>query len=303
MALCAVSGLRIGVDEGKTKPVIWIDSGIHAREWIAPASSLYIIDKLVTGAKTDATVRALLDSYEFHIYPLVNPDGYAYTWTSDRMWRKNRVRFQGYSCQGVDPNRNFGYDFGGPGTSGDVCSSIYRGPEAFSEREAQAVRDGVQAVKDRIQMFFSVHSYSQMIMLPYGSGPRFQSKHYNDQLQVARAGQRAISSYSGVHYQVGTIQQLLSAAAGAAADWAHEQAGIKYAFAAELRDKGQFGFILPASQITPTGEEWYRAVTAMVNEMARKENGRPLWTGTNHGTVSRQPQHQPQWPQWPPVWG
>lgn len=301
-------GLKISSGAGN-KPVIWIDSGIHAREWIAPATSLYIINKLVSGAKSDPTARALLSSYDFYIYPLLNADGYARTWSGDRMWRKNRVRFQGYRCQGVDPNRNFGYDFGGPGTSSDVCSDIYRGPQAFSELESQAVRNGVQSLGQRIKMFFTVHSYSQLIMLPYGSGARIQSRFYNDQLQIARAGQRAISAYSGVHYQVGTVQQLLSAAAGGAADWAHEGGGIKYSYAIELRDKGQFGFMLPASQITPTGEEWYRAVTAMVDEMARKETGRPVLTGNQggadggtHGGSNQIPQ-PPTLPQWPPQWG
>lgn len=300
----ALEGLKIST--GGQKPVIWLDSGIHAREWIAPATSLYIINKLVSGAKTDSTVRALLEAYDFHIYPLINPDGYVRTWTGDRMWRKNRVRFQGYSCQGVDPNRNFGYEFGGPGTSGDVCSDIYRGPGAFSENESQAVRSGLQSLTGRTKMFLTIHSYSQLIMLPYGAGPRIQSPHYSDQLQVAQAGQRAISSYSGLHYQVGTVTQLLSPAAGGAADWVHEGMNVKYAFAIELRDKGRFGFLLPASQIQPVGEEWYRATASMVNEISRKESGRALFDensfGRGSGESTQIPQPPPV-PQWPPIWG
>ncbi|XP_003739860.1 carboxypeptidase B [Galendromus occidentalis] len=300
-----IKGLQIASGGGQ-KPVIWLDSGIHAREWIAPATSLYIINKLVTGAKTDATVKALLDAYDFHVYPLINPDGYERTWSGDRMWRKNRVRFQGYSCQGVDPNRNFGYAFGGPGTSGDVCSDIYRGPGPFSELESQAVRSGVQSLTGRIKMFQTIHSYSQLIMLPYGAGPRIQSAHYNDQLQVAQAGQRAISAYSGLHYQVGTVTQLLSPAAGGAADWAHEGANIKYAFAIELRDKGRFGFLLPASQIQAVGEEWYRATASMVNEISRKETGRTIFNENSFprgGTGGSQTPQPPPVPQWPPIWG
>ncbi|XP_022688751.1 carboxypeptidase B-like isoform X1 [Varroa jacobsoni] len=301
-----IKGLKIS-SGGKDKPVIWIDSGIHAREWISPATSLYIINKLVTGAKSDPTARALVSLYDFHIYPLLNADGYARTWSGDRMWRKNRVRFQGYSCQGVDPNRNFGYDFAGTGSNGDVCSDSYRGPQAFSELESQAIRNGIQSLDKQVKMFFTLHSYGQLIMLPYGSGPRIQSRFYNDQLQIARAGQRAISAFSGVHYEVGTIQQLFLAAAGGAADWAHESGGIKYAYAIELRDKGRFGFMLPASQIALTSEECYSAVIAMVDEMARKETGRPVLPagqmakGNGQGGANQIPQTLTTL-KWPPQW-
>lgn len=32
----------------KEKPIVWIDAGIHAREWIAPATALIIINKVST---------------------------------------------------------------------------------------------------------------------------------------------------------------------------------------------------------------------------------------------------------------
>ncbi|VDQ14846.1 unnamed protein product [Trichobilharzia regenti] len=36
--------LQISLDP--SKPIIWIDAGIHAREWIAPATALSIINKV-----------------------------------------------------------------------------------------------------------------------------------------------------------------------------------------------------------------------------------------------------------------
>jgi hypothetical protein len=41
--------------------------------------------------------------------------------------------------------------------------------------------------------------------------------------------------------------------------------GIKYSQALELRDTGEFGFILPADQIIPTGEETLMGLLAEMN--------------------------------------
>ena len=32
----------------------------------------------------------LVDGLDWYIVPVVNPDGYAYSWSDDRLWRKTR---------------------------------------------------------------------------------------------------------------------------------------------------------------------------------------------------------------------
>ena len=73
---------------------------------------------------------------------LLNPDGYEYSRSTDRMWRKNRRKNENSKCVGVDLNRNFDKGFG-ENSSDDPCQEDYRGPEAFSEPEARALRDYV----------------------------------------------------------------------------------------------------------------------------------------------------------------
>ena len=59
---------------GRGKPNIWIEAGIHAREWIAPAMAIYIIDQLLNNDKD-----GFLSKLNFHILPCANPDGYEFS--------------------------------------------------------------------------------------------------------------------------------------------------------------------------------------------------------------------------------
>ena len=70
------------------KPAMWIDGGIHAREWISPAVTTYHMQQLLENG--DAYPTDLLDKLDWYILPVHNPDGYEYTRTDNRMWRKNR---------------------------------------------------------------------------------------------------------------------------------------------------------------------------------------------------------------------
>ena len=94
---------------GPGKPHVWIEAGIHAREWIASAVATYLVDQLLN----DPTSLSLVSNLNFHILPLANPDGYEYSRTWDRMWRKTRSRHSNSGCIGVDGNRNWDFHFNG----------------------------------------------------------------------------------------------------------------------------------------------------------------------------------------------
>ncbi len=49
-------------------------------------------------------------------------------------------------------------------------------------------------------------------------------------------------------------QFCIDAASGGSDDWVKGVAGIKFAYTLELPDRGDFGFLLPASEILPVGQ-------------------------------------------------
>jgi hypothetical protein len=76
-----------------------------AREWITTMTVEYAAYQLLTA--TDADTKASRDKYDYYIIPIVNPDGFAYTQTNERLWRKNRQSTTSASCVGRDINRNW----------------------------------------------------------------------------------------------------------------------------------------------------------------------------------------------------
>ena len=88
---------------------IYLNAGIHAREWISPAVASYLMRELLKGNESQ-----FLESFNFHILPVANPDGYEFSRQNDRLWRKTQsVRSGIPDCIGVDLNRNWDYKFNG----------------------------------------------------------------------------------------------------------------------------------------------------------------------------------------------
>lgn len=242
---------------GNKRPAIWIDCGIHSREWVSQATGVWTANKIATDYGSDASVTSLLNTMDIYLMIVTNPDGYVYSHTRDRMWRKTRSRNPGSKCLGVDPNRNWDAGFGGPGASTNPCSDSYRGSSAHSEVE---VKNVVNLVKTHgnFKSFISVHAYSQLLMYPYGYTCN-DALHKTELDSVGRAAVKKLTSLYGTRYKVGSICKIIYQASGGSIDWSYNQ-GIKYSFAFELRDTGRYGFILPANQIIPTASETWLAL-------------------------------------------
>ncbi|XP_064640884.1 carboxypeptidase B-like [Lineus longissimus] len=256
-----MKGIKVGLP-GSNKLSVWIDGGIHAREWISPATVLNILNYLIEdNYGGDADAKAILKRFDVYILPVVNPDGYDHSWTRNRLWRKNRQNGKGhyYGCEGVDLNRNWGHHWMEAGADSYPCSDIYAGSSAMSEPETQNVANYILRRKNNMKIFLTFHSYGLYWLTPWG----YTSKRpvdYQDLIAKANKATSKIRDYRGLRYKVGTSTNVLYAAAGGSDDWAKGVAGIKYSYTVELPDDGRHGFVLPAREIRPVGVETYAGV-------------------------------------------
>jgi len=250
------------------RPAVLFNGAQHAREWISPMTNMYIADFMLSGYGTDARIQEILQNVEVFVVPVVNADGYVYTWTTQRLWRKNRRPNAGGTF-GVDLNRNWGYQWGGIGSSSDPNSDIYRGTGPFSEPETQALSNYFLA-NPRIRANIDFHSYGQLVLTPWGYTPSLPPDSVLfDEINSTLVS--AIQSVNGRVYTAGPSYTTIYPTTGSIKDWVYGGAG-RLSWTIELRDTGQFGFVLPADQIIPTAQENFPAALALCEVVST-----PLW--------------------------
>uniref|UniRef100_A0A668AG94 Carboxypeptidase B2 (plasma) n=1 Tax=Myripristis murdjan TaxID=586833 RepID=A0A668AG94_9TELE len=257
--------LKISVGEKQDKKAIWIDCGIHAREWISPAFCMWFS---LSYYNQNQDITHILNHMDVYVLPVMNPDGYKYTWTTNRMWRKNRSYSTDSSCVGVDLNRNFDANWCTEGASDKPCSEIYCGAFPESEPESEAVANFLRSHKDSVQLYLTIHSYSQMLLFPY-SCTLDEAENHNELLVMAQEAAQKIRRYYRNTYKYGAGGKTIYLAPGGSDDWAYNL-GIKYSFTFELQDRGRYGFLLPPSHISKACNEALIAVKTIALRVIEK---------------------------------
>ncbi len=248
------------VDQDEEEPTVVFLGCHHAREWISVDVPFLIAKYLLENYSADTSVARLVDNAEIWIAPMVNPDGHQYSVTSERLWRKNR-RNNGDGTYGVDLNRNYSYQWGGPGSSGDSYSEIYRGPSPFSEPETQALRDFLQPLSPKA--LISYHSYSQLVLYAWGyTFTAAPNTALLDSLAVVMA--HKIRSVHGENYTPGPASELYLSS-GDTIDWLYALFGVP-AYTIEVRPESSSpGFELSETEIHPTFEENLPAALLLID--------------------------------------
>ncbi|XP_014486631.1 PREDICTED: zinc carboxypeptidase-like [Dinoponera quadriceps] len=254
-----IKGVKVSFKSNN--PGVFIEGGIHAREWITPAVVMYMTHQILTSK--DADVRDMAESYDWYIFPSFNPDGYVYTHTTDRLWRKTRKPYG--ICRGTDPNRNWDYKWNTGGSSSFPCAETYAGSAPFSDVETKSMSEYMKSINDKFFAYISFHSYSQLLMFPYGH-TKAHLDNYDELYAIGKKSIEALKKRYGTEYITGNIAETIYVATGSTIDYVKGTYGKPLAYTYELRDKGRHGFLLPPDQIIPTGEETLDSVVAMLKE-------------------------------------
>ncbi|KAI4499859.1 hypothetical protein M0802_005115 [Mischocyttarus mexicanus] len=253
-----IKGLKLRFNSNQNT-TIFLESGIHAREWISVATTTYIANELIFSK--DTAVRTLAESYVWYIFPVFNPDGYEYTHTRNRLWRKN-LKQSTWRCKGVDLNRNWDFHWAEVGASSNPCSETYPGPKGFSEIETKSMSTFIKNIPEKLIAYLAFHSYSQLLLIPFGHSNK-RIDNYDDLMEIGRFSVKALAKRYGTNYNVGNIVDVIYPASGGSMDWVRATINPRITYTYELRDQGRYAFLLPSDQIIPTGEETMDSLIAM----------------------------------------
>jgi len=207
--------------------------------------------QLCNGYGNDTQATRMLNNFEIIFIPVLNPDGYEYSWDNDRMWRKNRRVNSGSTCRGVDLNRN--WDSQGwceVGASDNPCSDTYCGTQPFSEPETTTSSNLFNEVGNVVGAI-DFHAYGRYVLRPYG----YPVTPTTDEAGLKEIGDATANEIESVYRTNWSSMRSagLYPAAGGTEDWMYDSTnGHSWAFCFELRGNS---FILPTDEIIPSGEE------------------------------------------------
>lgn len=261
---------NVAIEEDE--PNIYYMGTHHAREPISLEVSMAVLWHLLDNYGTDPDITYWIDNSQIWFIPLVNPDGHKIvTDEADVWWRKN-IRdndedgnldfstWQGYP-DGVDLNRNYGYEWGGTGTSNDPLEITYCGPDPFSEIETAAIRDLMNS--RHFVAGISYHSYSELVLFPYGYNENIYAPDHLALSDLATSMAVTIPSTYGGHYTPSNAWQLYPCS-GTTDDYAYGVHGT-FSYTIELATE----FIPPASQVEGICEDNLEAAMILLGRIHR----------------------------------
>ncbi|KAK4214253.1 hypothetical protein QBC37DRAFT_342421 [Rhypophila decipiens] len=267
-----ITGIHFWGSAGKSKkPAVVLHGTVHAREWVSTMTVEYLGYNLLTNYASNTEIKGFVDKYDFYVFPVVNPDGFVYSQTNDRMWRKNRQAApSGSSCIGRDINRNWPFQWSvSGGASTDPCAQDFKGRAQGDAPETAALSSWLKTIKANqgLKLFIDYHAYSQLFMTPYGYSCTALPTKNTEFQALAKGAVAAIKAVYGTSYQYGPICTTIYKATGSSVDYVNDVVGADYTFTSELRDTGNYGFVLPASQIVPTATETYAGFRYLLQNM------------------------------------
>ena len=260
------------VNETEDEPAVFYMGAHHAREPISTEVVMGIINHLLEAYGTDDEITNMVNEAEIYIVPMVNPDGHEVVLDQlNTMWRKNvadgdgngLLNYSSGSPDGVDPNRNYGWEWGGDGSSGDQTAETYRGPEAFSEPEIQAMRDLLAS--HHFTTGITYHSYSELVLWPYAYSATSEAPDNAAMQELGTDMAMSIPKIIGSGHYTPEQSNDLYPAAGVTDDWAYGKHGI-FSYTIELGQE----FIPPSPQVPNIVSDNIEAAMMLLNRANRQ---------------------------------
>lgn len=169
-----------------TKPVLFVQSAIHARELATAALNLAFAEQLLQGYGNDPESTAILERTELQLLVMVNPDGRVIAEQGILKRKNHNTGYCGNNLQsaGIDLNRNFSFGWGQAtnGSSSQACAETFRGPVPASEPEVAAIEQHLRATyvdrrgpnrndaapDNTSGLHLDLHSYGELVLWPWG---------------------------------------------------------------------------------------------------------------------------------------
>ena len=260
---------NVQTDESAAEAGFIVMGQHHAREHISREVPLGFIQYLLETYDVLYSTTRLVDSTEIWVTPTVNPDGAEFDIsTGSYVWQRKNMRDYPASCFGVDINRNYGYQWGGDGSSSDECDETYRGASAFSEPETQHVRDHVSA-HPNTTILVSYHNYDELVLYPWG--------YTTGQIPHADLvrHQTLAQAYANLTGYTAEQSSSLYTTSGDTTDWAYGALGIT-SFTVELYPDSYsyIGFYVPGNQIQDVIDANLPAIVYMLSNANTLKEGR-----------------------------
>ncbi|KRZ10270.1 Carboxypeptidase A6 [Trichinella zimbabwensis] len=223
--------------------------------------------KLAENYENTKEIQSILDKYSFYILPVVNPDGYDYSWKSERFWRKSRSKHNctfWSCCVGVDLDRNFKISID---LQGHPCRPDYPGPFPFSESETRAVSKFLSENQQHILLAISLHSFGKLLTVPY-SFKSDEVENSNFQTYTARHFLQA-TAFKNKFYTFTQAYNNYKFSIGQEMDWIRLFTNISLAYSIKLppTPNEPYGFLLPENYIVPVSIQAFEGILNMVKSL------------------------------------
>jgi carboxypeptidase T len=202
------------------KPAVLFTCAIHGRERIPLQVGLSFLNYLCAH-KSDASIKELLDALDIYIVPMTNPDGTMYNGCcqSVNCWRKNTKLNHDRAFEsivpangaGIDPNRNWDYEWDFIGSGKIFQVNTYRGEQPLAAQEARAIRN---FIKSHPELVVYVDWHSAVGAVLYSWNGTFDSINNAVHRNVLMALAEEVAQITGYVAQEGNQLYLSSADTG-----------------------------------------------------------------------------------------